>query len=298
MQIRHDALESHLSGASCPSTRCGRGSPDRPGGRRRHPRRGPGRRLQPSARSTPSPARTSTGAACSRRPGAQPVRRSAAGRDPDPVGQARQGRLRGPAALLRGGHRRRRPRRHHAGAAAASRRHAAEERLVRGARSCRRQRPRPARRARGDAGVDRRSAGGAGPARRLGRAGAAHPRLLRRPTEGNLLAAHQRSRSSACSTRPASWPSRRSRRRCSTSPYEVFTLGEAVLAGQTARAAAHARGPAGRGRSRGPVHWTLAEDSAASARQGRAGVRQAMRWRCAGPRLGARSVSSSVRWRC
>ena len=102
MQLRADRLAAHLQrGLRARLHRLGRRAAAGAGSRRRDPRRGARRRLQraPGAHRRRRALRLERPAR--RGAGAEPVRRPAAGRDPHPVGQARQGRLGGAAALLR-----------------------------------------------------------------------------------------------------------------------------------------------------------------------------------------------------
>ena len=206
MQIRADQLAAHLQARPAPRLhRLGRRAAAGAGGRRRDPRRRARRRLQraPGAHRRRRALRLEQPAR--RVAGAEPVRRPAADRDPHPLGQARQGRLRGAAALLRGaiaGDGRRR----HAGAAAAARPHAADERLVRRARSRRRDDRASirssARRCRSGSRSAWRRRASASPA---GDDGQQHARLLRRPGRGQpARRAPGDRRSSACSIRRAS----------------------------------------------------------------------------------------------
>ena len=194
MQLAADRLAAHLQARAARRLHgLGRRAAARAGSRRRDPRRGARGRLQraPGAHRRRRALRLEQPAR--RGAGAQPVRRPAAGRDPHPVGQARQGRLGGAAALLRDRRSKAAGRDvDHARAAAAARPLAAVERVVRGARSGRAHGPRRSGRARRAAAVDRRAAG----ARRAstspsGSEGQRTLAFFADRVEGNLLAAHQ-----------------------------------------------------------------------------------------------------------
>ena len=114
--------------------------------------------------------------------------------------------------------------------------------------------------------------------------------------EGNLLAAHQEIQKLACSTRRARSASSRSRAAVlNVARYDVFRLGEAVLAGQAARALRMLEGLRSEGEAAVLVHWTLAEDIRGLKRvQGRGRRRQAAAAGAArGARLGRRRSASS-----
>ena len=248
MQVRADQLAAHLAEGPAPAVHAvGRRAAAGAGGRRRDPRRGARGRLHRAAGAHRHRRALRLERAARRVAGDEPVRRQAADRDPHPVGQARQGRLRGAAALLRDAVRRRR----HAGPAAAARPPAAGERLVRRARRA------PASTVRVDP-VERKALpqwiaqrlARAGPAR-AGRRGRPAARWPSSPTASKATCSPRtrRSRSSAL-LYPAGELSFEQIEAAvlNVARYDVFKLGEAVLAGQVGARAAHARRPAGRGR--------------------------------------------------
>ena len=304
MQIYADRLADHLqrelrAGLHGVGRRAAAGA----GGGRRDPRRRARRRLQraPGAHRRRRALRLEQPAR--RVAGAEPVRRPPAGRDPHPVGQARQGRLGGAAALLRDRDRRRRPRRRHAGAAAAARPIAAVERLVRRARPRRHHGPRRSGRAQGAAGVDRPAPGGAGPARRRRRRGAsATLAFFADRVEGNLLAAHQEIQKLALLYPAGELGFEQIEARSSTSPATTSFKPRRGGARRPGGArAAHARRPARRGRGGGARALDAGRGHPRpEARQGRARAPASRcRWRCARRASGApRSASSSAPSRC
>ena len=139
--------------------------------------------------------------------------------------------------------------------------------------------------------------GGAGPARRRRRRRPAHARLLRRSRRGQpARRAPGDPEARACSTRPARSASSRSRARCSTSPATTsFELGEAVLAGQAARALRMLDGLRSRRRGGGARALDAGRGHPRpEARQGRARRRQAA---AAGAARGARLGREGARLR-
>ena len=95
--------------------------------------------------------------------------------------------------------------------------------------------------------------------------------------EGNLLAAHQEIQKLALLYPPGELSFEQIETAVlNVARYDVFRLGEAVLAGQVARALRMLDGLRSEGEAAVLVHWTLAEDiRGAEARQGRARRRQA-----------------------
>ena len=120
--------------------------------------------------------------------------------------------------------------------------------------------------------------------------------------EGNLLAAHQEIQKLAL-LHPRGELSFEQVEAAvlNVARYDVFKLGEAVLAGQVARALRMLDGLRAEGEAPVLVHWTLAEDIRALKRVRGCAAQTASRcrWRCARRASGAsRSGCSSARCRC
>ena len=186
--------------------------------------------------------------------GDEPVRRTAADRDPHPFGKPGTEGSRGAAALLRAAGRRRCSR-----DAAPARLPAVKVGLVRGARRRRRQlRVEPVERRALPAWIAQRLAR-QGQQVAAGEEGQRTLAFFADRVEGNLLAAHQELQKMACCTRPASWLRAGGSGGAGRGALRRLQARRAILAGQVARAA-HARRPARRRRGTVLVHWTLAED--------------------------------------
>ena len=109
--------------------------------------------------------------------------------------------------------------------------------------------------------MDRAAPGAAGPARRERRAGAAQLAFFSDRIEGNLLAAHQEIQKLGLLYPAGELGFEQIESAVlNVARYDVFKLGEAVLAGQTARALRMLTGLQAEGEAAVLVHWTLTED--------------------------------------